>query len=618
MAKQKSPNRPAGESTNSTGKSAAEQTRPKESWRDTIESIVFAFVLAFLFRTFEAEAFVIPTGSMAPTLRGRHKECECEQCGYKIVVGASDEVDREGYLKWSVDRKGDYLGGPRLRTAFCPNCGFENQNLETKLAFNGDRILVNKYPYEFGDPQRFDVFVFKWPEEPETNYIKRLVGLPNETIRIKQGDLYLVGSQGERSEEILRKEDPNKQRRLQIPVYDDNHPPRRLIAGGWPERWHGMTVTHEDGLLAGWNDTSDWSLTDDGDTRYHTVDVTDEPAWLRYRHYLPRPDHWSNLEAGRPLVPAPRLISDLCGYNAYTTEQHHGLNLNGGVDYGPFWVGDLTVNLEIEIEETQPDAELTIELVEGVYRYQCRLNLADGGATLVELRSGFEESDVRELARAETSMNGPGTYDISFANVDDRVCLWIDDNLVEFDKPTTYERKGLANNVPTQGDLTPVGIALQGAAARVEDLVIERDIYYRADSDEISAAGFQRSLSELLEDPDEWAAVYVEECLEKDQLDLEIGQDSYLALGDNSPRSSDSRLWRSTKTVPREYLVGKAFYIYWPHGIPFMNNGRGYGVWSHHAISRDQQGRTVSIPVDDYPKYTVPFYPQIGRMQRIR
>ena len=48
--------------------------KPKESWRDTIESIVFAFILAFLFRTFEAEAFVIPTGSMAPTLYGRHKE----------------------------------------------------------------------------------------------------------------------------------------------------------------------------------------------------------------------------------------------------------------------------------------------------------------------------------------------------------------------------------------------------------------------------------------------------------------------------------------------------------------------------------------------------------------
>ena len=43
----------------------------REGLRDTVESIVFALILAFLFRTFEAEAFVIPTGSMAPTLYGR-------------------------------------------------------------------------------------------------------------------------------------------------------------------------------------------------------------------------------------------------------------------------------------------------------------------------------------------------------------------------------------------------------------------------------------------------------------------------------------------------------------------------------------------------------------------
>ena len=50
--------------------------------RETIESIVIAFVLAFLFRTFEAEAFVIPTGSMSPSLQGRHKDVDCSECGY--------------------------------------------------------------------------------------------------------------------------------------------------------------------------------------------------------------------------------------------------------------------------------------------------------------------------------------------------------------------------------------------------------------------------------------------------------------------------------------------------------------------------------------------------------
>ena len=62
-----------------------------------------AFILALLVRGFEAEAFVIPTGSMAPTLMGRHKEITCPQCGYLYSVNASEEVEgrslpRDGLL----------------------------------------------------------------------------------------------------------------------------------------------------------------------------------------------------------------------------------------------------------------------------------------------------------------------------------------------------------------------------------------------------------------------------------------------------------------------------------------------------------------------------------------
>ena len=63
--------------------------------RETIESVIIAFVLAFLFRTFEAEAFVIPTGSMAPTLMGKHKDLECPMCHYRYQVSASDRQDSE-------------------------------------------------------------------------------------------------------------------------------------------------------------------------------------------------------------------------------------------------------------------------------------------------------------------------------------------------------------------------------------------------------------------------------------------------------------------------------------------------------------------------------------------
>src|SRR3712207_4568745 len=67
-------------------------------FRETIESIVVAFVLAFLFRTFEAEAFVIPTGSMSPSLQGQHKDVRCPQCGYAFRTTASSEGEEKEEL----------------------------------------------------------------------------------------------------------------------------------------------------------------------------------------------------------------------------------------------------------------------------------------------------------------------------------------------------------------------------------------------------------------------------------------------------------------------------------------------------------------------------------------
>ena len=71
------------------------EARPKEGYRDTVEAIVVAFILALVVRGFEAQAFVIPTGSMAPTLMGRHKEVACPQCGFVYAVNASQEVESQ-------------------------------------------------------------------------------------------------------------------------------------------------------------------------------------------------------------------------------------------------------------------------------------------------------------------------------------------------------------------------------------------------------------------------------------------------------------------------------------------------------------------------------------------
>lgn len=58
---------------------------------------------------------------------------------------------------------------------------------------DGERILVNKFIYRFADIERNDVVVFWYPEDPELSFIKRVIGLPGETVEVRNGDVYVDG-----------------------------------------------------------------------------------------------------------------------------------------------------------------------------------------------------------------------------------------------------------------------------------------------------------------------------------------------------------------------------------------------------------------------------------------
>ena len=160
---------------------------PAEGFRETIESIVIALILAFVFRAFIVEAFVIPTGSMAPTLYGAHGTIVCDDCGTEFAYGLRDPSSRRGNVDVVTTTK-----------VYCPNCRYPNTNLETSDGRgnpeSGDRILVLKWPFDIGvpslGPARWDVTVFKNPKDGSTNFIKRLAGLPGEVLMIVGGDVY--------------------------------------------------------------------------------------------------------------------------------------------------------------------------------------------------------------------------------------------------------------------------------------------------------------------------------------------------------------------------------------------------------------------------------------------
>lgn len=58
---------------------------------------------------------------------------------------------------------------------------------------DGDSLIVDKITYKFSDPQRFDVIVFPFQYQEDTYYIKRVIGLPGETVQITGGVIYING-----------------------------------------------------------------------------------------------------------------------------------------------------------------------------------------------------------------------------------------------------------------------------------------------------------------------------------------------------------------------------------------------------------------------------------------
>jgi signal peptidase I len=553
--------------------------------RETVESVVIAFTLALLFRAFEAEAFVIPTGSMAPTLMGRHKDLVCESCGRDFRVGCSAEEDDQSQSlraelarlerelaglkakenggdpglqqredvrrrlevlesdRGPISQLRSRLAGKMVPAAKCPNCGYGTRLVRSfggqmqydprYPSFSGDRILVNKFAYDFSEPRRWDVVVFKYPEEAKTNYIKRLVGLPGETVSIAGGDIWT--STGDAAPGIVRKP-PDTMRAMLQCVHDSRYVSNELQQAGWPLCWSDWSPRQN-------GPGGRWVSSDEGRSFRVSGRSADEAATLRYRHFLPSAEHWEGVRRGESLAGRvqPSLVDDFQPYNAIPTRPH--------------WVGDLGV--EIDCETTGQDGgSLSLDLVEAGAAYRCTFDLATGEATLSIAGSA---ADGGPSPRGRTPVRGTGSWQILFANVDDELSVFVDGRRISFDRPTAWARSiGQASldqpavdpvepGSDEPSDLTPVGITVARADVRVKNLRVLRDTYYIGAIDVGSRPG---------------------EILEEDRLEFGLGPDQFFVLGDNSAASKDSRLWLEGHHVDRDLLIGKAMAIFWPHAVP--------------------------------------------------
>jgi signal peptidase I len=131
---------------------------PPESWRDAAAAWIPAILAVIFIRLFIFEPFRIPSGSMVPTL----------------LIGDHVLVTKFSYGVWLPFKS---IGIP-LTSIGLP---FENVEL-----------------VDLGDPQRGDVIVFHYPQEESVTYIKRVIGLPGDRIRVVDNQVILNGEKQER------------------------------------------------------------------------------------------------------------------------------------------------------------------------------------------------------------------------------------------------------------------------------------------------------------------------------------------------------------------------------------------------------------------------------------
>ncbi|MGB7344880.1 MAG: signal peptidase I [Pirellulaceae bacterium] len=630
-----------------------------EGMRETVEALVVAFILALLFRAFIAEAFVIPTGSMAPTLMGAHKDLFCDRCNQNFPVGASWERSG-GMMQKAV------VGG------VCPNCRHVNAldlaNNGDHQTFNGDRILVSKFAYTLADPERFDVIVFKFPGNPKQNYIKRLVGLPEETLTVRHGDIYTRPNDAAASADMIVRKTPDKVLAMRHHVYDTNFQSKTLIDANYPSRWQpwqeNATTPPDDS----------WQIKRDADGFEATlVSASESPQWMRYFHRWPTADQWETADKGGSLADvdpySSRLVTDFYAYNSFVhvdptlvydvlpgeqpdagrgpigsvvrllrsakgifagpnvefnstyksgesldqfgrNATFGGSNNDTGLD-GLHWVGDLIC--QADVEPAADCRNLILELVESGVQYQCQVDLTTGKAKLAIVQEGkelsFADATGTETAAptAMTSLRAGTRSQVRFSNCDDELLLWIDNDLVTFDGPTTFDsRKFLTpkTDYPHYApgkhplDAAPAGIAMQGGKGTIHRLTVDRDKYYIATKQSsedmrdydmevnrrLGGGGLTvGEIQTLFAQPDTWSQLSLWESRRSVSFTME--EDQFFPMGDNSPASLDARCWAGSKKsyglperisrdayawsdadyVPRDLLVGKALLVFWPH-----------------------------------------------------
>ncbi|MEC9373489.1 MAG: S26 family signal peptidase [Planctomycetota bacterium] len=505
----------------------------EESPKEVIMSVIMSFALVFIFTRFVVASYVIPTGSMAPTLMGAHIRVQSAETGLEWPVNPWRYADPPHNrfpksVQEMVDPEDTVTGQPLPA--------------RTQRRRSGDRIFVLHYLYALFEPQRWDVVVFKYPGNIRENYIKRLIGLPGEEVMLADGDVFtrLATAEGASAADDwrIRRKPVRIQRDLWYELFASDHRPLSDMHNG--QRWRDLWIG------GGWSEVPlgyEWPGPD--------------PGLLRW-----------NL-AARP-------IDDWVAYN--DTPQFRQFVEQGAMRRFP--VSDL--RLRASVRPQSEGLSLTARIVARGHVFE---SLIAGESAILRMRplqrggAVAEETDWIELARADIDSLEVDAYsNIEFWHYDQSLRLYIDgDQIAEaFYDWSVWERFSNAmNREVAESDLggasfedprsyTPPRVewSVEGAPVTLTRVGLDRDIYYQPISRVPAFGTSPRNTARM-------------------------GADEFYVLGDNSAASGDSRIWDGLDpwagrahgwdegVVPRELMMGKAFFVFWPSpdrvfGLPIV------------------------------------------------
>lgn len=409
----------------------AERNKKKGRIREQIDAFAIAILMAVLMKYFAIEAYQIPTSSMQPTMMG------------------------------------------------------------SKSSGVYDRILVDKARYLFFEPQRWEIAVFRYPIRIQQSYVKRIAGLPDETLRIAGGNLYLVHGN-----------DPNDPAQLSpLPR------PTGVQEEHWKEIFPARAILHAEqktlgiafqGLGGDWSEGEGRRLTvkqRSGNARSSIVYADVASSGISNRVY-----------DGYPTWIAQKMIE--AGESEPAEPFTHSLHSEQVQDVRAAF--DVTPRADLAELETS----LRVAPLEGAI-LEFALVTGEGKGRIVVRSDGKE---VESSPAFDAPMSAGRTVHVRFAHVDDRCIAELDGHRVaELDctKYKTLSRLLPSDSVPDRGRVTLRFAVRGGEEVTLDDIKVERDLHYVPTLMSTSAGA--------------------------DVIRVPSGH--YFMLGDNTLQSVDSRDW---------------------------------------------------------------------------